>query len=141
MGILAVGWAAVALQARIDAPHRLLERGIRCKDRQQWANAERLFRRVVTTAPQSGRAEHAQYYLGIVSYLQHRWEDARGAFDWLVTHFPDSRMAAESYYHLALCDEALGRREDMRQALDTLTNEFPQTSWAQAARQRWPNGP
>ena len=130
---MASSWAV-----RLSDPATLLAQGISFKDHRDWPRATREFRKVIASKPSSGAAEQAQYYLGIVPYLQSRWGECIDGFEQLLNQFPDSPHRAEAYFHLAMCDAGAGRIEDFHQRVKSLEQEYPQSTWAESARKRWP---
>lgn len=137
-GVVGVLWfSGVSLHKRASMPPALLARGIQCKDRKQWDQAERLFRTLIHNAPQCGQAQFAQYHLGIMRYLRQEWGKALTEFQVLVMNFPDSPLLAEVDYHMGLCYEQMGNGEAVRQIHQELVQEFPDASWTRYAQERW----
>lgn len=118
------------------SPHALLNEGIQARDRGDFAAAADRLRRAMASAPASGAAEQAAYYLGTLPYLQGDMEGTIRAFEAMVHAYPTSPFVPEGYYHIGVAWQRLNRRPEARSALELVRDRFAESAWATYAQER-----
>ncbi len=129
---LAIGPAP---DARED-PAALFERANTARRRADYGDAEKLYRSLVQTHPDTREAETSRIILGRMLLARGAAVDALSSFDAYLAEAPQGSLREQALIGRAQSLQALGRRKDERAAWRALLEAFPATASRATALER-----
>ncbi len=94
------------------------------------------FNQFLTTYPNSGLADNAQYWLAESYYVSQKYDAALPAFERVVNGFPDSAKVPDALLKIGYCNYELKNWADARTALARVEADYSDTTAARLASQR-----
>ncbi|MGH8177458.1 MAG: tol-pal system protein YbgF [Steroidobacter sp.] len=94
------------------------------------------FKQFLTTFPDSGLADNAQYWLGEAHYVTKQYPDALRDFRTILEKYPDSRKTPDALLKIGYCNYELKNWPEARSALGQVVQRFGDTTAARLASQR-----
>lgn len=94
------------------------------------------FTQFLTTFPDSGLADNAQYWLGEAHYVTREYPQALRHFQTVVDKYPDSRKIPDALLKIGYCNYELKNYDEARSALGQVVSRFGNTTAARLAGQR-----
>lgn len=94
------------------------------------------FSQFLTTFPNSGLADNAQYWLGESHYVTRQFSEALRHFQTVVDKYPDSRKIPDALLKIGYCNYELKNYPAARAALGQVVSRFGDTTAARLAAQR-----
>lgn len=94
------------------------------------------FSQFLTTFPDSGLADNAQYWLGEAHYVTRQFPEALRHFQAVVDKYPDSRKIPDALLKIGYCNYELKNYQAARSALGQVVSRFGDTTAARLAAQR-----
>lgn len=102
----------------------------------KYQEAIRGFSQFLTTFPDSGLADNAQYWLGESHYVTRQYSEALRHFQTVVDKYPDSRKIPDALLKIGYCNYELKNYPAARSALSQVVSRFGDTTAARLAAQR-----
>lgn len=102
----------------------------------KYAEATNGFKQFLTTFPNSGLADNAQYWLGEAHYVTKQYPDALKAFRTVLEKYPDSRKIPDALLKIGYCNYELKNWAEARASLDQVVKQYADTTAARLASQR-----
>lgn len=102
----------------------------------KYAEAISGFTQFLTTFPDSGLADNAQYWLGEAHYVTRQYPEALRHFKAVTEKYPDSRKIPDALLKIGYCNYELKNYAEARSALGQVVSRFGDTTAARLASQR-----
>lgn len=102
----------------------------------KYTEAAAAFKQFLTTFPNSGLADNAQYWLGEAHYVTKQYPEALRDFRTVVEKYPDSRKLPDALLKIGYCNYELKNWAEARSALDQVVKQYAETTAARLASQR-----
>lgn len=125
----AVAIPPAAERQAYDEAFNLLKEG-------RYDRAIEAFRRFVSTYPQSGYADNAQYWLGEANYVSRDYEAAAKEFQAVLDQHADSTKVPDAMLKLGFTQYELKNWERARELLEQVQNTYPESTAASLAKTR-----
>lgn len=94
------------------------------------------FKQFLTTFPNSGLADNAQYWLGEAHYVTKQYPDALRDFRTVIEKYPESRKIPDALLKIGYCNYELKNWAEARSSLDQVVKQYAETTAARLAGQR-----
>lgn len=102
----------------------------------KYPEAAAAFKQFLTTFPDSGLSDNAQYWLGEAHYVMRQYPDALRAFRTVIDKYPDSRKLPDALLKIGYCNYELKNWGEARTALDQVVRQYSDTTAGRLARER-----
>jgi tol-pal system protein YbgF len=102
----------------------------------KYPEAINAFKQYLSSFPNSGLADNAQYWLGEAHYVTKQYPDALRDFRTVVEKYPDSRKIPDALLKIGYCNYELKNWGEARSALSQVVQRFGDTTAARLASQR-----
>jgi tol-pal system protein YbgF len=94
------------------------------------------FTKFLTTYPQSGLLDNAQYWLGEAHYVLKDYPQAQRDFQSVLTNYPNSAKLPDALLKLGYTDYELKNYKEARANLKRVAEQYPETNSGKLAQQR-----
>lgn len=110
------------------------EEGLELMKVQQYAQAIKLFNKLLQQYPQSDKLPYVHYWIAEIHTVQKRMAEARLCYQYLYEHYPRHPKASEALFKIGKIDYNEGLIADAEAAWSEVVIQYPQSQSAQLAK-------
>jgi tol-pal system protein YbgF len=115
-------------------PEDLYARGLKHTKEKEYRKAADTFVKFLADFPDHKLADHAQYWLGEISYAKGDWERAILEFNKVIKNYPDGDKVPAATLKQAFSFEKIGSTKEARVLLEQVVEKFPKSNEAGMAK-------